>query len=316
MPEIKKLSDYFHYKGNGEEGYAEVKTYSPNDQHTNVELNVFAIARHLLPTYPFNQIKFLAKVNRDQTGPIFDNGDKLVHIILAAGQIMADATFNVSRVLDVVKNQRLSPQGDPDVFEDELFQLNLNKTVQVDNEDIIILFVQNSLTNESISKFIDWFTDFKNFHANLVPPVETEDWSIEDVLNKRVLGPSSMLVPDPRNPSDRTRDYSRLTNIGTFLTEDTGAETGSFNSFARAQQNISNVDKCIKTIFSRKVTGFDIVKRIDDISIHRELSAEAADFINKLVAEYASNGQTKEEVIQNIIDLNNNTFVVADEETP
>lgn len=48
---------------------------------------------------------------------------------------------------------------------------------------------------------------------------------------------------------------------------------------------------------------------------NRYIVDSGSDFINELITAMQANGQTKEEVIQNIIDLNNNTFVVADEET-
>ena len=46
------------------------------------------------------------------------------------------------------------------------------------------------------------------------------------------------------------------------------------------------------------------------------ISNDGGMFVNELMTAIQASGQTKEEVIQNIIDLNNNTFVVADEETP
>lgn len=45
------------------------------------------------------------------------------------------------------------------------------------------------------------------------------------------------------------------------------------------------------------------------------ISNEGGTFVNELISAMQINGQSREEVIQNIIDLNNNTFVVADENT-
>lgn len=309
MSEIKKLSDYFHYKGNGEEGYAEVKTYSPDGAFESLERFVFAYSKHILPNYPFNQIKFLAKVNSGQSAlDKFDSaGNKLVHVILMGGRITENGTFQSTRNLAIIKNLRLPVQSDPSPtssFENECFTVTIDKEIYLEQdengnvtEDICMLFVPYSeKETESgirINNYINWFTDNEN------------GLSIVEAINKKIL--SANLEPD----SGSEPDFSRLESIGTHLVDEPNG------SFARSMYSSSiSLNKCIKTIFSRKVTGFDIVKRIDDVSIHRELSAEAADFINKLVNEYTANGQSREDVIQNIIDLNNNTFVVADEETP